>query len=1158
MQCAAEYLAEHGTAEARRAFHNDERWKHGAIYVFVDAVTGSGDDAVIHVYPPDPLREGGVWGTFVDAFGSDYFAELHRVLELVDEGWLYYAIENPASGLSGLETKASYVIEVDWNGQRAAIGAGIYQPDLPGNCTAESVNAGSLAETPDAIKLQEFVRCAAWRVESNGYSALSEFESSARWSEGGTHVFVLDTAGRQVSSGNSFRINDAALHEFHGMRSETDQFGGRDMPAVGDAFGEAFVYYGRFDPMTGGMRPRKGFLKRVVANGVTLLVGASYDPADEADSKPTCSDNRVTAPGIRTRRDVEAFVRCAAEYLAEHGPEAARSAFHQDGRWKHGPYYLFVDRIMQSGEAPLPHIALHAGNPSLEGTSPLLIDNFGTDYFHELNRIMSFVDEGWIHYAFTNFETDRSEPKSSYIIEVDWEGHRAVVGAGVYERDLPGNCSSAEVHAAGLETAPGPDRLKAFVRCAALQLESYSLFAMRRLSADPRWRQGSIYLFAQDSPDNELFSGASEAGLPVLELQPFAGTADGGPNVMKAAETFGETFAYYRAVNPTTEMEGNKVVFLKRVVVRGIPTLIGAGYYVGTETSGGGPGAGSGDPDGSGTDRAGGVLPGSEGRSATLFYWQTPTILNPYLSRGVKDIEAASLVLEPLAEFNPDGELVPVLAATVPTAENQGLSADRLRMRWRLRGDVFWSDGNPLTAHDVVFTWRYCSTPETGCSQVARFSQVEAVEAVDDRTVEVTFRGPVTYPYDSFVSSQSPILPSHQFSGCVGESAHTCTEQNHAPIGTGPYTVAEFDVGHSVHYQVNPRYRGVKSGRPYFTDVTLHGGGDAVAAARSVLVLGEADFAWNLQIEPGILALLQAAGNGTVVSGFSTYVERLTLNQTNPDPGLAGLRSEFAGGSNPHPFLTDPVVGRALSLAIDRSTLAETGYGSLAGRPTCNILPAPPEQVSPNNDECLTQNLNLARQVLDRAGIVDSDGDGVREREGVPLRILFQTSTNAVRQRFQSLIQGWWREIGVQTQLKEIDGAVFFGPDADSPDTVGRFYADVQMFANGFASVDSESYLGAWRTSQIPSAANGYQGNNIPRFHSDAYDRLYAELQRTFGSSERNRIAIALNDLVIQSYSVIPLVHRGFVSAYANDIEGFRTNPWDSALWNFENWRRKP
>ena len=421
----------------------------------------------------------------------------------------------------------------------------------------------------------------------------------------------------------------------------------------------------------------------------------------------------------------------------------------------------------------------------------------------------------------------------------------------------------------------------------------------------------------------------------------------------------------------------------------------------------------------------------------------------------------------------------------------------------------------------------------------------------------ITFDGPTSFPYAPFVSHLSPILQASQFSDCLGAAAAECTDANLRPIGTGPYVVADFRTNGTVLYRFNPLYRGVKSGLPYFSEVILKGGGDAAAAARSVLQLNEADYAWNLQVEPEILASMAAGGGGTVVSAFATLVERLMLNQTNPDASLGDLRSEYAGGTNPHPFLTDPVVGRALSLAIDRDTLVRIGYGELAGRPTCNVWPAPPAQASTNNDECLLQNMDLARRILDDAGIVDSDGDGVRERDGVPLKILFQTSTNSVRQTTQERIKAWWAELGVETELKHIDSSVFFGGDPDSPDTLGRFYADIQMYASSASSVDPESYLGSWITAQIAGAANSFLGRNVQRFQSDEYDRLYIELQNTADIERRDQITIALNDLLVGSYSIIPLIHRGRVSAHSNDIQGVRMNAWDSELWNFETWTRR-
>jgi peptide/nickel transport system substrate-binding protein len=140
--------------------------------------------------------------------------------------------------------------------------------------------------------------------------------------------------------------------------------------------------------------------------------------------------------------------------------------------------------------------------------------------------------------------------------------------------------------------------------------------------------------------------------------------------------------------------------------------------------------------------------------------------------------------------------------------------------------------------------------------------------------------------------------------------------------------------------------------------VTFRGGGDAVSAARSVCQTGEFDYAWNLQIDPQILSDMEAEGNCNVVTAFGTSVERLHLNQTNPDPALGDVRSTAEAG--PHPFLTNPVIGQAMSMAIDRALLVEVGYGA-GGQPTCNVLPAPELYASTANDACLTQDIGRHR-----------------------------------------------------------------------------------------------------------------------------------------------------------------------------------------------------
>lgn len=534
-----------------------------------------------------------------------------------------------------------------------------------------------------------------------------------------------------------------------------------------------------------------------------------------------------------------------------------------------------------------------------------------------------------------------------------------------------------------------------------------------------------------------------------------------------------------------------------------------------------------------------------------IIYWQAPSTLNPFLSGGTKDIESASLIIEPLARYDEGGNMMPWLATEIPTVSNGGVSEDLTSITWKLRDDLRWSDGTPFTSADVKFTADYCMHPEGGCAQLAKFSGVSSVEATDTHTVKVTFEGPTPFPYGPFVGAESPIIQAAQFADCLGASAPNCTEQNFNPFGTGPFRVVEFRPNDVITMEANPNYR--DPDKPAFATLTFKGGGDATAAGRAVMETGEFDYAWNLQLAPDVIAEMEKGGMGVPVAGFGTLVERIMVNLTNPDPGLPEGERSTAG--HPHPFLSDISVRKALSMAIDRDLLVEIGYGK-AGRATCNVVPAPDIYTSSANDGCLVQDIPGAIALLDQAGWVDSKDDGIRDRDGVELSVLYQTSTNAVRQDFQVLIKQWWSEIGVAAELRNIDASVFFGSDPGSPDTYQKFYADLEMYANNFSGTDPQSYLANWLCSDSPRPETQWQGANIPRYCNSAYDALHKELTQTADLSERARIARELNDMLMQEVVMIPLVHRGRLSAHASSLGGVRLNVWDSELWNVADWYR--
>ncbi len=541
---------------------------------------------------------------------------------------------------------------------------------------------------------------------------------------------------------------------------------------------------------------------------------------------------------------------------------------------------------------------------------------------------------------------------------------------------------------------------------------------------------------------------------------------------------------------------------------------------------------------------------GTDGDLKILF-WQAVSTLNPYLSGGTKEVYSSSMIIEPLARYDEKANLVPMLVTEIPTVENGGISKDMLSITWKLKPDVKWSDGTPFTADDVIFTWKYCTAPDGGCAQKAQYQGIKSVEAVDKNTVKVSFEAPKYYPYSAFVGAQSPVIQAAQFKDCVGAKAPGCTSANFGPIGTGPFVVKEFKPNDVITLTANPNYR--DPAKPAFASVTLKGGGDAASAARAVLETGEYDYAWNMQVEPEILAKMVAAGKGKLETAFGTQVERIVLNTYNADPSLGAKRSTKEAGL--HPSLKDPAVRRALSLAIDRDVIVETGYGA-AGRSTCNIVPAPAAVASTKNDSwCLKQDTAAANKLLDDAGW-KKGGDGIRAKDGVKLSFLYSTSTNSVRQATQELVKAMWAEIGV-------------GLSCAMPAPRSSSAATRQARTPSRNSMPTSKCTPT--TSTAPTRKNIWRNGCATRLRArptagrDRTSRAIATRTTTSWSQNSPRpanlqsvasLAKKLNDMLTEEGAHIPLVHRGQVSSHSLKLMGVKMNAWDSELWNIADWSR--
>jgi peptide/nickel transport system substrate-binding protein len=535
---------------------------------------------------------------------------------------------------------------------------------------------------------------------------------------------------------------------------------------------------------------------------------------------------------------------------------------------------------------------------------------------------------------------------------------------------------------------------------------------------------------------------------------------------------------------------------------------------------------------------------GGGGALKTL-WWQGATLLNPYFAVGTKDQDGSRIFYEPLAGWDPDGNLSAVLAAEIPTVQNGGLAKDGKSVVWKIKKGVQWHDGKPLTADDVVFNWEYAADPATAAYSIATYKDIK-VEKIDSHTVRVVFPKPTPYWADAFVGVRGMILPKHVFEPFKGGKSREAPA-NLKPVGTGPYRFVDFKPGDIVKGEINPTYH--MPNRPYFDTIEMKGGGDAVSAARAVLQTGEFDYAWNLQVEDEILLRLEQGGKGKVDIVAGGDIEHIQCNFTDPWKEVDGERSSL---KTKHPFLSDPAVRQALNLLVDRGSVQEQIYGR-TGFATANFLNAPERFRSKTTK--WEFNVDKANQILDAAGW-KRGGDGIREKSGVKLKLVYQTSINASRQKTQQVVKQIATKAGIDMEIKSVTASVYFSSDAANVDTYTHFYTDIQMYTTTMTQPDPEQFMLQFTSWEAATKDNKWQGRNITRWRNEDYDKLYRAAEGELDPVKRAALYVRMNELVIQNVVVIPVVGRPRVRAISSRLR-LEQSGWDSDFWNLHNWYRE-
>ena len=533
------------------------------------------------------------------------------------------------------------------------------------------------------------------------------------------------------------------------------------------------------------------------------------------------------------------------------------------------------------------------------------------------------------------------------------------------------------------------------------------------------------------------------------------------------------------------------------------------------------------------------------GGTLKMLYWQASVHLNPHYAGGTKDQDASRIFYEPLAGWDSDGNLVPQLAAEIPTRANGGLSADGKSVTWKLKKGVTWHDGKPFTADDVVFTAAYAGDPAAAMVTIGTYKDIK-VSKIDSHTVRIDY--PKTTPFwaEALTGVTGLILPKHVFEPFMGAKSRD-NPANTKPVGTGPYKIVDFKPGDTLRAEAYAGYH--IPNQPFFDALEVKGGGDATSAARAVLQTAEYDVGWNLAVEDEILKRLEAVGKGKMEFKAGSDIEFVSLNVTDPWNEVDGERGS---AKSKHPIFQDKVVRDAMSLLIDRKGIQEVIYGRGAVA-TANFLNNPPRFRSPNTK--YEFNIDKAIALLEGAGW-KKGADGIRAKGNLKLKFVYQTSVSGPRQKCQAIIKDACTKAGIDLELKSVVASVFFGGDFANPDTYQKFWTDMQMFTTTMGAPDPQFFMEQFTSSLHSQKANKWASRNLLRWSNKEYDETFAAAQVETDPVKRAAMFIKCNDLVVNDGYVIPLFARPRPVGVVNKMT-IHSSAWDSLTWAIGYWTRE-
>ncbi len=521
---------------------------------------------------------------------------------------------------------------------------------------------------------------------------------------------------------------------------------------------------------------------------------------------------------------------------------------------------------------------------------------------------------------------------------------------------------------------------------------------------------------------------------------------------------------------------------------------------------------------------------------------EDPTGFNGLLTDTGYEQLVGELVMLSVAEVDPMGNVIPEIAAEIPTLENGGVEFDEenwtMNVIWKIRDDVYWADGEQLTVDDIIFSWNVITDPDNG-TWTDGLDYTDSIEKIDDFTFKVFYNTVYTAYQTQFGGENFFVYPEHYCDASQGFFEWDCDKE---PLSSGPFMLEEWVTNDHLTFVKNPNY--FEAGKPGIDRVIVQIIPEQTVR-KTLMLEGDAD----LHVWPPD-AIWQEYENAPDLQAVKSPTERWVMRFI---PNLAA-RGETDPVENPHPFLSDVRVRQAIRHAINVDTLIEDIFLG-HGVPVWTEFFRPPYICDIPRPEYSPQG---AIDLLEEAGWTDSDGDGVREcrgcetaEEGTPMamELAIYAEYGEELELAQQLVAEDLKAVGFDVTLQIVEGAVLWDPESGT-EIRGNF--DMDMWDDGYPGIDpTDNQLWYYYHTDASDPESG--GWNVMRWQNEDFDALYDELF-TLDEEYREEVFCQIATLLDEEVPQILLFSTLEMHGLSGHLNGVLPSVNDTVTWNIADW----